>query len=858
MHETPPDPVVERTAELLADAEPPDWDALRVANPEATAQLEALRTLDRLAAAHRDARVDLSRSQLASLDLASTVERAALLEAAPPAFTWGFLRALDRIGEGSFGEVWRAYDPTLHREVALKLRRLPANQAGVPNVAATMDARARHWLGEARRLASVRHPHVLTVFGAAVHDGRAGLWTELVRGRTLEERLEADGPLPAREIASVGVDLCGALAAVHAAGLVHGDVKPANVMLEPGPAAGSRPRVVLMDFGAAHDRTQHERSAALTAGTPLLMAPELLDGAEANVATDLYAAGVVLHRLATGRWPVEARTLDELREKHRAGAREPLAHARPGLPKRLARAIERATSPDPGARFATAAEFRAVLLPVASPGGGLRQRAIAGAAMLAIAVAVGATWYAQRKPSNETMVPRSAMPAVAHPGPLTAGPVLQGTMSSEFFGSCMAAAGDANGDGFDDVVVGSLGFSGELLQQGRVTLLPGSATGLASAPSWEYRGEQPDEGLGSFVAGAGDVDGDGFDDVLALSRWVRPGATTSAGRVYLFRGSATGPEPKPSWILEGREDGGWLGNGIASAGDVNADGFDDVLVGCTTCRNQHELEGSLSLFLGSARGLSREPARVWWGGSTDANLGWRAAHIGDVNADGFDDVLLGASHWSGRLGREGRVQVDYGGPGGPDGVADWTAVGDQRDAGLGWSLGGGGDVNGDGIADFVVAQTAWTGRYLKQGRLLVYLGSRRGPSRDPAWQLAGYGSESGEGSGSIGIARDLDGDGRDEVFSSTPSHATAADSQRVGVLTVAALDASGRRGGVVWRELGAVPNTPIGWWAASAGDVNGDGLGDFLLNQPNYPSDSERRGRMFTWYGRRGEGTEAR
>uniref|UniRef100_A0A832HZN4 Protein kinase domain-containing protein n=1 Tax=Eiseniibacteriota bacterium TaxID=2212470 RepID=A0A832HZN4_UNCEI len=847
----PRDPFLERLAESLADGETPDWGAVRVSSPAEAARVEALRILDRLAASHREARIGLTRSRLAELDRASVTERVSALEFVPPMFTWGFLRVLDRIGEGSFGEVYRAYDPTLHREVALKLRRLPAEQAGVPNVAATMDVRARHWLEEARRLASVRHPHVLTVFGAAVHDGRAGLWTELVRGETLEQRLARTGPLAPREIAAIGADLCAALAAVHAAGLVHGDVKPSNVMLEPGGAADPRERVVLMDFGAAHEISQRERAAAMTAGTPLVMAPELLEGVEASVSSDVYAAGAVLHRLATGAWPVEAASLDELRARHRAGARAPRAGARPGLPVALARAIDRALAPRPADRFASATEFRAALMRLAAPARGWRQRALAAGSAIALVAALAALWFAQRSPSNDSLAPRSALPPVAGPAPVMPGPVLTGTMPDEFFASCMAAAGDVNGDGYGDVVVGSLGYSGEFLQQGRLTVLRGSASGLATSPSWEFRGVQREEGLGAFVAGAGDVDGDGFDDVLGLSRWVRPGGTALAGRLYLFRGSPAGPEPAPAWVFEGGRDGGWLGNGIAFAGDVNGDGFDDVLVGCTSCGREHELEGNLSLFLGSARGLASEPARVWWGGGPDANLGWRAARIGDVNADGYDDVLLGAPHWSGRLGREGRVQVDYGGPGGPDGIADWTDVGDQRDAALGWSLGGGGDLNGDGIADFVAAQTSWSGRFIGQGRVLVYLGSRRGPVRLAGWHIAGYRAGSAEGTGAVGIARDLDGDGRDEVFTATPSHSTAVDSLRVGVLTVGALDAIGRRGRIVWREVGSLPNTPIGWWAASAGDVNGDGLGDFLLNQPNYRSNADRRGRLFTWYGRR-------
>jgi hypothetical protein len=847
-----PDPELERLAESVADGDPLDWDAVMAADPALAARITALRSLERLAGAHREARADLTQSQLATLDLAASAERAAALESVPPVFTWGFLRALGRLGEGSFGEVWRAYDPTLHREVALKLRRLPPDQQGVPNVAATMDVRARHWLGEARRLASVRHPHVLTVFGAAVHDGRAGLWTELIRGETLEERLARTGPLPPREVASIGVDLCAALAAVHEAGLVHGDVKPANVMLEPASRPDERPRVVLMDFGAAHETSSRERALAMTAGTPLLMAPELLEGGAATAASDLYAAGVVLFRLLSGRWPVAAATLEELRARHQRGERLNLDDARPGLPRPLVRPIEQALAARPAERFASALEMRRALFAVAAPDRARRTRTIAAIAGVAVLAAAVALWSGARQPSTDRVMPRGQLRPASDDGLLRAGPVLEGTAIGEYYASCVEGAGDVNGDGLVDVLVGSLGFSGTLEQQGRAQLLLGSADGLSTSPAWEVVGTQAGEAMGAFLAGGGDVNGDGFDDALVLSRWTRPADRMMVGRVLLYLGRPGGLAPEPAWTLEGDQAGAYLGNGIAIVGDVNRDGFDDAVIGCVTCRETFDSEGRMQLFLGSPRGLAAEPARVWHGGSLDANLGWRAARIGDVNGDGFDDVLLAASHWSGPLGREGRVQIDYGGPQGPDGVADWSAVGGQRDGGFGWSVGGGGDVDGDGYADFVLSEYTWTGRSVQEGRVLLFRGGRSGPSATPAWTHSGYGAFASIGAGWIGIARDLDGDGRGEVFASTPNYSPAADSQRVGVAVVAGLEPDGRKARAVWRWIGDHPGIPIGWSVAAPGDLDGDGLGDLLVNHPNYPGGNELRGRLMVFYGRRG------
>src|SRR5437773_2697603 len=147
---------------------------------------------------------------------------------------WGHLLLIEKIGEGSYGEVYRARDTWLDREVALKLLKpMPGQEAALLRI-----------LHEARTLARVRHPNVVTVHGADIHDGRVGLWMEFVPGRTLEDALQTRERFTVAEAVLIGQELCQALAAVHASGLVHRDVKTRNVIREGGG------RVVLMDFGA--------------------------------------------------------------------------------------------------------------------------------------------------------------------------------------------------------------------------------------------------------------------------------------------------------------------------------------------------------------------------------------------------------------------------------------------------------------------------------------------------------------------------------------------------------------------------------------------------------------------------------
>jgi TolB-like protein/Flp pilus assembly protein TadD len=241
---------------------------------------------------------------------------------------WGDLTLLELIGTGARGEVWRAWNPTLQREVALKF--LQSGEGA---------AEAQSLLNEARALARVRHPAVVSVYGIAEHGGRTGMWMEYLRGATLAQEMEHRGALPPREVARLGLELCGALEAVHAAGLVHRDVKPANVILEPDG------RVVLTDFGLGLRPELAAPSTLRGSGTPIFMPPESLDGEMPTVQSDLYALGATLWWALAGSPPFSARTLDELREQAARGPGRALGSVQRGLPRGLVTAIEWAMEP---------------------------------------------------------------------------------------------------------------------------------------------------------------------------------------------------------------------------------------------------------------------------------------------------------------------------------------------------------------------------------------------------------------------------------------------------------------------------------------------------------------------------------
>ena len=386
----------------ITDGQPVDWDAL-----ESAASSESLRA--RIAELKIIGGVaDLARSTPA----ADTMGPPDGERAGRPTITWGHLKILEKIGEGVFGEVFRAWDSRLDREVALKL---------LKHRAADPDALPSSIIEEGRLLARVRHPNVATVYGADRIGDRVGIWMEFVHGRPLHRIVEEHGPLDAEAVAVVGRDLSRALGAVHAVGMLHRDIKANNVLRQPDG------RVVLADFGTGGDLDAVSPSEL--AGTPLYLAPELLRGEPASVQADIYSVGVLLFFLATGTFPVRGRTLAEVKEAHARGDRVSLQHLQPGLPVGLVSAIERASAPDPADRFESAAtleEAMSVAIPAVQPPATgarawTRTQTLGVAALGLVSLAVLAIWITSAmRPRSNVVTSRHLMRVVQGWGPVTA------------------------------------------------------------------------------------------------------------------------------------------------------------------------------------------------------------------------------------------------------------------------------------------------------------------------------------------------------------------------------------------------------------------------------------------------------
>ena len=376
-----PDPPIDPLARAIVEGLQVDWQSAESSAPD-DATRGLVRELAVIAA-------------IAEIHSASTnpgeEPAGAAASAAPDVPAWGPFRLLERVGQGEYGEVYRAQDTRLDREVALKLLRVDAVNHTAPSAESTIR--------EGSLLARIRHPNVVTIHGAERIGDRIGLWMEYIEGSTLEQLLEERISLSEPDVVHIGIQICRAVSAVHGAGLLHRDIKAQNVM------RASDGRIVLMDFGAG--RMRATAIASDLVGTPLYLAPEVLRGEPATVRSDIYSLGVLLYRLVAGAFPIDGRTVGELRQRHEDGERTPIRQVRPDISPQFARAVERALDPLPANRFESADAFEGDLAATASRSGVRRAAAVAG--VLAAAVAV-VSWGAVREVPGGS---RSA-PATTH------------------------------------------------------------------------------------------------------------------------------------------------------------------------------------------------------------------------------------------------------------------------------------------------------------------------------------------------------------------------------------------------------------------------------------------------------------
>ena len=418
-------------------------------------------------------------------------------------------------------------------------------------------------------------------------------------------------------------------------------------------------------------------------------------------------------------------------------------------------------------------------------------------------------------------------------------------LASAQLGISVSTAGDVNGDGFSDVIIGASGYANGQSNEGRIYVFRGSTTGLPTTPAWTFESDVSLARLGFSVACAGDVNNDGFSDVIAGAYDLSNGQTNE-GRAYVFHGTASGLPAVPSWTYESNQTSARLGRSVAGAGDVNGDGFSDVIIGVHNWDNGQSNEGRALVFHGSGTGLSATPNWTEEIDLADAWFGYCVASAGDVNGDGYSDVIVGSYQYNNGLVAEGAAFVYHGSAAGLAATHAWLREGEQASAHFGEAVACAGDINGDGFADILVGAPDFDQTYTDGGLVQLWLGSPTGAASTPYWTSEGYNATAGFGS-SVACAGDVNGDGYSDVLIGAPGYSGGQAQEGNASMYIGTADGLEPTPG--WVSATIQANSYFGWATAGAGDVNGDGFSDVLIGAALYDNGQGDEGAAFCFHG---------
>jgi hypothetical protein len=388
--------------------------------------------------------------------------------------------------------------------------------------------------------------------------------------------------------------------------------------------------------------------------------------------------------------------------------------------------------------------------------------------------------------------------------------IMTGEARSDNFGISIAGIGDVNGDGFDDVIAGAKDFSSS---KGRSYIFYGGSP-MDNVADVIMTGRAKDDSFGSAVSGAGDVNNDGFNDVL-VGAW-------GCKRTYVFFGGSQMDGIADKIIYN--KDGAYSGSAIAGVGDVNGDGFDDIAIGFSTSIK------NICLFFGGDS--LDDVADVTITAENNLNICNNiVSSAGDVNGDGFDDVIVGTTNYNSSTGR---AYIFFGGQT-MDAKADVVMTGEGNYNEFGNSVSGAGDVNGDGYDDVVIGANSY---YSDKGRAYIFFG---GAQMDNVSDVVFTGENYSNNFGmDVSGAGDVNNDGYDDVIIGASGYLSNTGRAYIyygssGMSNVAKVVITGES-----------TNNNFGVSLSGAGDVNGDGFNDVIIGADGYNSHT---GRVYIYYG---------
>lgn len=429
--------------------------------------------------------------------------------------------------------------------------------------------------------------------------------------------------------------------------------------------------------------------------------------------------------------------------------------------------------------------------------------------------------------------------------------------AGSYFGNSVASWGDVDGgsSGYTDIFVGAPGHNDGGTDNGRVGLYLGGASAPSTTPAWQRSGASGTE-LGHAVGLAGDVNGDGYADLVA-SAWLETVTNSNDGKVELYLGGST-PDGTPDWTFSPSAAGGaQTGSAVFTAGDVNGDGLSDLLVSAHQWDSPAADTGAFWVFHGTPFGIA--PALGWnadenqTGNGEAPQFGYSLDLAGDVNGDGFTDAVVGAPGFDSGSDDEGKVYLYLGSQAGLASTPVWTkdaCAGACAGTKLGFSVSAGGDIDGDGYADVIVAAPFYSSGQTQEGAVWVYYGDASA-AMSRSWFLEGNnGGESGVRGANFGWSTsglgDFNGDGFTDIAIGAPGWSEGGAQKGAIFVYYGSGNGNGLRSDadnnnsllVDFKIVGSSANWNLGTAVATVGDYDGDGFTDFAASAPGYTNAS--------------------
>ena len=429
--------------------------------------------------------------------------------------------------------------------------------------------------------------------------------------------------------------------------------------------------------------------------------------------------------------------------------------------------------------------------------------------------------------------------------------IIESNQAGAQFGNSVACAGDVDKNGFSDVIVGAYLYDNVLhTDEGAAFIYQGSAGGIITTAAAMMESNQDGANFGRDLAGAGDVDGDGYSDVI-VGAWYYDNGENNEGAAFVYHGSGAGIITTPAAVLESNQADANMGVSVASAGDVNGDGYSDVIVGAYFYDNVlHTDEGAAFVYHGSLTGISTTAAVMLEVNQDASRFGAAVACAGDVNGDGYSDVIVGAYFYDNGQIDEGAAFIYQGSPTGISNVIAATLESNQSGSLFGLAVSSAGDVNGDGYSDVIVGAFNYDNvLYTDEGAAFIYNGSPNGLSAAQTQILSPANQDQASIAVSLAGAGDVNGDGYSDVIIGAPGYDDVAstDEGRAWVYYGHATGLSATPD-VTLDDANQV-SAGFGYSVANAGDVNGDGYNDVIVGAYNYNGGNAGEGRVWVHYG---------